>query len=104
MTVRVRVIPCLDVADGRVVKGVNFVHLKDAGDPVEGLSRGRESVHLLANRAQAEPGVRVFGPQVDQPAQGALCFIKVVLDQRQFSQRAEAKRVEVSASPNTHAG
>lgn len=35
MTVRVRVIPCLDVADGRVVKGVNFVHLKDAGDPVE---------------------------------------------------------------------
>ncbi|NQZ46224.1 MAG: imidazole glycerol phosphate synthase subunit HisF [Erythrobacter sp.] len=35
MTVRVRVIPCLDVADGRVVKGVNFVDLKDAGDPVE---------------------------------------------------------------------
>ena len=35
MTVRVRVIPCLDVRDGRVVKGVNFVDLKDAGDPVE---------------------------------------------------------------------
>ncbi|MFL9841199.1 imidazole glycerol phosphate synthase subunit HisF [Sphingomonas sp. ST-64] len=35
MTVRARVIPCLDVADGRVVKGVNFVDLKDAGDPVE---------------------------------------------------------------------
>ena len=35
MTVRVRVIPCLDVADGRVVKGVNFVELRDAGDPVE---------------------------------------------------------------------
>ncbi len=35
MTVRVRVIPCLDVANGRVVKGVNFVDLKDAGDPVE---------------------------------------------------------------------
>lgn len=35
MTVRVRVIPCLDVADGRVVKGVNFVDLRDAGDPVE---------------------------------------------------------------------
>ncbi|GAA4042934.1 imidazole glycerol phosphate synthase subunit HisF [Parerythrobacter jejuensis] len=35
MTVRVRVIPCLDVADGRVVKGVNFVDLVDAGDPVE---------------------------------------------------------------------
>ena len=35
MTVRIRVIPCLDVADGRVVKGVNFVDLVDAGDPVE---------------------------------------------------------------------
>ncbi|MEK7342739.1 MAG: imidazole glycerol phosphate synthase subunit HisF [Pseudomonadota bacterium] len=35
MTVRTRVIPCLDVADGRVVKGVNFVDLRDAGDPVE---------------------------------------------------------------------
>jgi cyclase len=32
---RVRVIPCLDVKDGRVVKGVNFVQLRDAGDPVE---------------------------------------------------------------------
>jgi cyclase len=35
MTVRARVIPCLDVAGGRVVKGVNFVNLRDAGDPVE---------------------------------------------------------------------
>lgn len=35
MAVRARVIPCLDVADGRVVKGVNFVDLRDAGDPVE---------------------------------------------------------------------
>ncbi len=35
MSVRVRVIPCLDVAGGRVVKGVNFVNLRDAGDPVE---------------------------------------------------------------------
>jgi imidazole glycerol-phosphate synthase subunit HisF len=35
MTVRIRVIPCLDVANGRVVKGVNFVDLIDAGDPIE---------------------------------------------------------------------
>ncbi|CAB4928519.1 MAG: imidazole glycerol phosphate synthase subunit HisF [Actinobacteria bacterium] len=35
MTVSVRVIPCLDVDAGRVVKGVNFVNLRDAGDPVE---------------------------------------------------------------------
>jgi cyclase len=38
MAVAVRVIPCLDVADGRVVKGVNFKDLRDAGDPV-GLAR-----------------------------------------------------------------
>ena len=30
-----RVIPCMDVKDGRVVKGVNFVNLRDAGDPIE---------------------------------------------------------------------
>jgi cyclase len=35
VTVRVRIIPCLDVHAGRVVKGVNFVDLRDAGDPVE---------------------------------------------------------------------
>ena len=35
MTLAKRIIPCLDVTDGRVVKGVNFVDLQDAGDPVE---------------------------------------------------------------------
>ena len=35
MPVAIRVIPCLDVTDGRVVKGVNFTNLRDAGDPVE---------------------------------------------------------------------
>jgi len=35
MTLKIRIIPCLDVKDGRVVKGVNFVDLVDAGDPVE---------------------------------------------------------------------
>lgn len=35
MSLKVRIIPCLDVCDGRVVKGVNFVDLRDAGDPVE---------------------------------------------------------------------
>ena len=35
MTLKARVIPCLDVKDGRVVKGVSFVNLVDAGDPVE---------------------------------------------------------------------
>jgi cyclase len=35
VSLAVRVIPCLDVTDGRVVKGINFVDLRDAGDPVE---------------------------------------------------------------------
>lgn len=39
---KVRVIPCLDVKDGRVVKGVNFVNLVDAGDPVEQARRYQE--------------------------------------------------------------
>ena len=30
-----RIIPCLDIKEGRVVKGVNFINLKDAGDPTE---------------------------------------------------------------------
>ncbi len=35
MSVSIRIIPCLDVADGRVVKGVNFQNLRDAGNPIE---------------------------------------------------------------------
>jgi cyclase len=35
MSLAVRVIPCLDVDSGRVVKGVHFENLRDAGDPVE---------------------------------------------------------------------
>ena len=42
MSLAVRVIPCLDVAGGRVVKGVNFQNLRDAGDPVELAARYAE--------------------------------------------------------------
>jgi cyclase len=43
-----RVVPCLDVTDGRVVKGINFVDLRDAGDPVElGLTYDREGADEL---------------------------------------------------------
>ena len=37
-----RIIPCLDVKDGRVVKGINFINLRDAGDPVENAARYSE--------------------------------------------------------------
>ena len=43
---KVRIIPCLDVKDGRVVKGVQFVGLRDAGDPVE-QARATAALHIL---------------------------------------------------------
>ncbi len=53
-----RVIPCLDVAGGRVVKGVNFVNLRDAGDPVEIARRydaeGADELAFLDIRASVE--------------------------------------------------
>ena len=53
-----RIIPCLDVADGRVVKGVKFVNLRDAGDPVEVARRyddeGADELAFLDIRASIE--------------------------------------------------
>ena len=58
MTVAKRIIPCLDVNDGRVVKGINFVELKDAGDPVEIARRyndeGADEVTFLDITASAD--------------------------------------------------
>lgn len=58
MGVAIRVIPCLDVADGRVVKGVNFRNLQDAGDPVHLASRyfaeGADEVTFLDVTATVE--------------------------------------------------
>ena len=59
MGVAVRVIPCLDVAEGRVVKGVNFLNLKDAGDPVE-LAR-RQWPTRRGRRFRPLPGSRRGG-------------------------------------------
>ena len=60
-----RIIPCLDVADGRVVKGVNFVNLRDAGDPVEVArrydERGRRRARVPRHpreRRKARPALR----------------------------------------------
>ncbi|QPL04502.1 MULTISPECIES: imidazole glycerol phosphate synthase subunit HisF [Actinomyces] len=58
MSVAVRVIPCLDVKDGRVVKGVNFQGLRDAGDPVELARRydeqGADEITFLDVSASSE--------------------------------------------------
>src|SRR4029077_15710696 len=53
-----RIIPCLDIAEGRVVKGVNFINLRDAGDPVEVArrydSQGADELAFLDIRASVE--------------------------------------------------
>jgi cyclase len=58
MGVAKRIIPCLDIANGRVVKGVNFVNLRDAGDPVEVARRydgeGADELAFLDIRASVE--------------------------------------------------
>jgi imidazole glycerol-phosphate synthase subunit HisF len=53
-----RIIPCLDIAEGRVVKGINFINLRDAGDPVEVARRydaeGADEITFLDIRASIE--------------------------------------------------
>ena len=55
-----RIIPCLDVTGGRVVKGVNFVELRDAGDPVEIARRydeqGADEITFLDITASSDDG------------------------------------------------
>ena len=65
MTVRIRVIPCLDVAEGRVVKGVNFVDLKDAGDPVCSHTMYGETEEELLQNAK-DHGIKVHGYTEEQ--------------------------------------
>src|SRR5262245_13198596 len=67
MTVAIRVIPCLDVDAGRVVKGVNFENLRDAGDPVE-----------LASRYDAEGADEVTFLDVSASSGGRETMIDVV--------------------------
>ncbi|MEM8606468.1 MAG: imidazole glycerol phosphate synthase subunit HisF [Myxococcota bacterium] len=66
-----RIIPCLDVKDGRVVKGVNFVGLRDAGDPVESAQRysdgGADEITFLDITASHE-GRRTLFEMVDRTA------------------------------------
>ncbi len=64
MTLKTRLIPCLDVKDGRVVKGVQFVDLRDAGDPVEAAiaydAAGADELCFLDITASAENRDTIF--------------------------------------------
>ncbi|ALU11497.1 imidazole glycerol phosphate synthase [Ignicoccus islandicus DSM 13165] len=64
-----RIIPCLDVKDGRVVKGVNFENLRDAGDPVE-----------LAARYEEEGADEVVFLDISATPEGRETMVKVVRD------------------------
>ena len=61
---KTRVIPCLDVADGRVVKGINFIGLRDAGDPVEAAraydAAGADEICFLDIQATTENRATIF--------------------------------------------
>ena len=103
---KVRVIPCLDVKDGRVVKGVNFVQLRDAGDPVEQASAydaaGADELMFLDITASHEGR----GAILDVVARTAdVCFmpvgvgggIRTVADARALL-RAGADKISINTS------
>jgi cyclase len=80
MTLKTRVIPCLDVKDGRVVKGVNFVDLIDAGDPVEAATAydaaGADELCFLDITASHEDRDNIFHV-VEQTAER--CFMPLTV-------------------------
>ena len=69
MSLAVRVIPCLDVDAGRVVKGVNFADLRDAGDPVE-----------LARRYGAEGADELTFLDISASHEGRATTIEIVCE------------------------
>jgi hypothetical protein len=58
MSLAKRIIPCLDVMDGRVVKGIQFVDLRDAGDPVEQAVRYDPSAPTSWSSSTSPPRTR----------------------------------------------
>ncbi len=75
-----RIIPCLDVKDGRVVKGVNFVDLRDAGDPAECAARydaaGADEITFLDITASVEERGTIIDV-VERTAAGVFCPLTV---------------------------
>ena len=80
MTLKTRIIPCLDVKDGRVVKGVEFVDLRDAGDPVEAAiaydAAGADELCFLDITASSENRDTIFDVVARTAEQ---CFMPVTV-------------------------
>ena len=96
---KVRVIPCLDVKDGRVVKGVNFVDLRDAGDPVEAAiaydAAGADELCFLDITATHENR----GTMLDVVRRTAeACFMPLTVGAGASSSRRPRKSSAISAS------
>ncbi len=77
---KIRIIPCLDVDKGRVVKGINFVNLKDAGDPVEQAKiysqNGADEITFLditATHEKRNPMVKIIEKTANQ------CFVPLTV-------------------------
>ena len=75
-----RIIPCLDVKNGRVVKGINFVNLKDAGDPVEQAKiysdGGADEICFLDITASNENRDTIYGVVKDTSKK---CFVPLTV-------------------------
>ena len=95
---KVRVIPCLDVKEGRVVKGVNFVDLRDAGDPVEAATAydeaGADKVSINTAAVTDRDLVRRAAEKF-----GAQCIV-VAIDAKRAGANGAAPRFEIF----THGG
>ncbi len=74
----IKIMPCLDMKDGRVVKGINFVDLKDAGDPVENAvfyeKEGADELGMLDIAAAVENrgAVLMTNPKIPNKKRGAV--------------------------------
>src|SRR6476469_8607191 len=96
---KVRVIPCLDVKDGRVVKGINFVNLRDAGDPVEAASAcdeaGADKVSLNPAAVKERDFVRAAAEKF-----GVQCIVVAIDAKRVAAGKQHGQRFEIF----THGG
>src|ERR671932_453580 len=101
---KIRLIPCLDVKDGRVVKGVRFVDLRDAGDPVEAAkaydAAGADELCFLDITASHEDrGILLDVVRRTAETFGAQCIV-VAIDAKRVSGPGEPPRWEIF----THGG
>src|SRR6266581_4415791 len=107
MALAKRIIPCLDVDRGRVVKGVNFVGLRDAGDPVEIARRydeqGADELTFLDITASSEERDLILHVADATGRYGSQCIV-VAIDAKGVDRKGDARRSGNSWEVFTHGG